>query len=55
MAGPLGFERLWALRQNFILIYFRVKSIIRLGEHIDFNLITSNQPYGHARCIFQHA
>ena len=43
MARPLGFELLWALRHNFILIYFRVFrdiSIIRLGELIDFTLIS---------------
>src|SRR6218665_3244882 len=43
MARPLGFELLWALRHNFILIYFRVFrdiSIVRLGEPIDFNLVS---------------
>jgi len=40
MAGPLGFELLWALRHNFILIYFRVSVIIRRGEPLDINLIS---------------
>ena len=47
MAGPLGFKLLWALRPNFILIYFRVfrdighkQPIFRLGEPIDFDLIS---------------
>ena len=46
MARPLGFQLLWALRHNFILIYFRVfmtqgisRPIICPGEPIDFNLI----------------
>src|SRR6218665_9190 len=41
MARSIGFELLWAIRHNFILIYVRVFSdisIIRLGAPMDFNL-----------------